>query len=213
MKTRPNVNYSQVQKRGNTIGKHMHAKGQEIPILHLRPKVFQKVPPKRVQNISFLKKSSTSCQEYWYLHPVPFHKIQESIMCLWFFPNAYFGLLYHTLYYTPSSACFVGVWDPYYHGSWSRNLHVFLHTRRIQNNNWIQNSCMKGLGPKSSVSRILAKPPIGHPFPFPLTGQRNRTFPCFRRNVGLWHIYVTTQKKELTMDPSSKEEKTQLPKS
>jgi hypothetical protein len=86
---------------------------------------FPKVPPKRVQNISFLRKSSTSCQEHWYLHPVPFHKIQESIKCLWFFPNACFGLLYHTLYYTPSSACFVGVWNPFYHGSWSRNLHVF----------------------------------------------------------------------------------------
>ncbi len=109
-----------------SIGKHMHAKGQEIPIP-------------------------------------------------WFFPNAYFGLLYHTSYYTLSSACFVGVGNPYYHGSWSRNLHVFLHTRGIQNNNSIQNSCMKGppyLGPKSSVSPILAKPSIGHP---PLSFSPNRT--------------------------------------
>jgi hypothetical protein len=29
-----------------SIGKHMHAKGQEIPILHLRPKVFQRCLPK-----------------------------------------------------------------------------------------------------------------------------------------------------------------------
>ncbi len=118
MQTRPNVNYSQVQKGGIPINRETHAcqRSRNIPILHLRPKVFQRCLPKeylafkRVQNSSFLKKALQVAKSIDICtHPVPFNKIQESIMCLWFFPNAYFGLLYHTLSYTPSGACFVGV--------------------------------------------------------------------------------------------------------
>jgi len=164
----------------------MHAKGQEIPILHLRPKVFQRCLPKeylafkRVQNISFLKKSSTSCQRVLIFAPFAFQQ-HKNLSCVCDSFQMLTFVFYIILYITHLVV----------HVLWGCGIHIimvhgletfmsFLHTRRIQNNNWIQNSCMKGppyLGPKSSVSRILAKPPTGHPCssPAPLSFSPNWT--------------------------------------
>lgn len=142
---------------------------------------FPKVPPKRVQNISFLKKK---------LYKLP-KSIDICTLCL------------STRHKNPSCVCdsfqmltfvcyiILYITHLVVHVLWGCGIHIimvhgletfmsFLHTRRIQNNNWIQNSCMKGppyLGPKSSVSRILAKPPTGHPCssPAPLSFSPNWT--------------------------------------